>query len=205
MKISNVKKTENTLTFSLSGVSVAFANTLRRLMITEVPTLAVDTVTFFDNNSALYDEVVAHRIGMIPIKTDLKTFVLPEDCKCKGKGCPKCQVKFILNKEGPCTVYSRDMTCSDSKIKVADENIPIVKLIEGQKLKFEANAVLGRGKQHAKWQPGVISYSYEPMEKGKPTFNFFIESDGSLKPKEIVVKAAEILNAKAVEFAKELK
>lgn len=205
MKISNVKQADNTLTFSLSGVSVAFANSLRRLMISEVPTLAVDIVSFFNNNSALYDEVVAHRIGLIPIKTDLKTFVLPKDCKCKGKGCPKCQLMFMLDKEGPCIVYSKDMISTDAKITVADENIVIVKLIEHQKLKFEAKAILGIGKEHAKWQPGVISYSYEPSESGKSTFNFFIESDGSLKPKEIVVKAAEILGEKAADFSKELK
>lgn len=203
MKISNVEKKDKTLTFVLEDVTPAFANTLRRAMIAEVPVLAIDDVTIFENNSALYDEVVAHRIGLIPIKTDLRTFKLPDECTCKGKGCTKCQVSFTLVKKGPCTVLSGDLKPSDPKTTVTDPDIPITKLLENQKIKIEAVAMLGRGKEHAKWQPGVISYGYE--KSSKPKFRFTVESHGSLEPEKIATEAASIIADKAKEFGKLLK
>lgn len=165
MDIKILSKDENSLRFLLDGENPAFANALRRTMLTELPTLSIEDVAFFENSSALYEEVIAHRLGMVPIKTDLKTFNLPDKCGCKGKGCPKCQVSFTLVKKGPCTVYSGDLKPTDPKTVVSDDKIPITKLLEGRKIKLEATARLGRGKDHAKWQPGVISYQYYPHIK----------------------------------------
>ena len=172
-------------------------------MLSEVPVLAIDDVTIYENGSALYDEIVAHRIGLVPIKTDLRTFKLPDKWTCKGKGCPKCQVSFTLVKKGPCTVYSGDLKSNDPKTTVTDTNIPITKLLENQKVKIEAIAMLGKGKEHAKWQTGVISYGYE---KGtNPVFSFRVESHGNLEPGKIVSEAAKILGEKSAELGKLVK
>jgi len=203
MKVSDIKKNGNTLSFVLEDATPAFANALRRIMITEVPVLAIDDVTIFENNSPLYDEVIAHRIGFVPIKTDLRTFKLPDQCTCKGKGCPKCQVSFTLVKKGACTVYSGDLKSSDPKTAVADDKIPITKLNEGQKIKIEAIAMLGQGKEHAKWQPGVISYGYEKSDT--PSFRFMVESHGALDAEKIVAEGAKILADKAKELGKLVK
>jgi len=206
MKVSNLKKDKGSITFTLEGATPAFANIIRRSMICWVPTLAIEDINLFENSSALYDEIIAHRIGMIPIKTDLKTFKLLDECSCKGKGCVRCQVTFTLVKKGPCTVSSGDLKSSDSKATVADPNIPIVNLIEGQKMKLEAIAVLGQGKEHAKWQPGVISYKYEPNPKKKEQdFTFYVETSGSMQPQNIVVGGADVIAKKAKELAKAVK
>ena len=63
--------------FTLSGASTAFANAFRRAMIGEVPTLAIEDVRIYDNTSALFDEMLAHRLGLIPIKTDLTDIFNP--------------------------------------------------------------------------------------------------------------------------------
>lgn len=207
MKIEIIEKNNEFVKFILDESNPAFANALRRIMISELPVLAIEEVDVFQNNSGLYDEIIAHRLGLIPIVTNPKDYNFREECTCKGKGCSKCTVSFALNKKGPGTVYSGDLKSEDKDAVPADPKIPIVKLNDVQKIKLEAFAILGKGKNHAKFQPGVISYEYAE-EKGKYSENkfiFYVESNGSLKPEQIVQEAAKVLGAKAKEFGKEVK
>lgn len=142
--------------FTLAGASPAFANAFRRAMIGEVPTLAIEDVRIYDNTSAFFDEMLAHRLGLIPIKTDLSTYSTQENCTCGGAGCPGCKVIFTLSVEGPKTVLSSDLIPQDPKATPVYDNIPIVKLTKGQKLVVEASAILNTGRMHAKWQPTLI-------------------------------------------------
>lgn len=197
MKVKVSQSTEDKLKFTLEGSNEKFSNALRRAVLSEVPSLAVKEATFIENNSAFYDEFIAHRLGLVPLEGETKGMNLPEECSCEGKGCSKCEVKFTLTEKGPTTVKSGDLK-GPSKFSVADENIPLIKLEEGQKIKLEATAVLGRGKEHAKWQPGLISYSYDDPEK----VEFTVESHGGKSPEEMVLGGAEILKDKAKEFKK---
>ncbi|NIO23000.1 MAG: DNA-directed RNA polymerase subunit D [Candidatus Aenigmarchaeota archaeon] len=163
MKIKIISKKGDTWRFLLDGATPALANALRRIMMSEVPTLAIEWVDFHDNTSSMFDEVVAHRLGMIPLIFDLKKFNFTEDCKCKGKGCPLCQVVFSAEKPGPSIVYSGDMKSSNRSVKPVNPDFPIVKLLKGQNLKFEAIANMGKGKDHAKWQAANVSYQYLPQ------------------------------------------
>lgn len=150
--------------FTLSGASEAYANALRRAMIGEVPTLAIEDVKIYDNTSVLFDEMLAHRIGMIPIKTDLSRFVRREACKCEGAGCPHCQVIFTLTVEGPGMVTSGDLVSEDPQTVPVDTNIPLVKLWEDQKLVIETVAYLNIGAEHAKWQATIAcGYKQYPV------------------------------------------
>ena len=150
--------------FTLSGVTPAFANAFRRAMIAEVPTLAIEDVRIYDNTSALFDEMLTHRLGLIPIKTDLTTYSLKDKCSCEGQGCPSCSVTFTLSAEGPKTVTSSDLIPQDPKAVPVFDNIPIVKPTKGQKLVLEAKAILNTGKEHAKWQPTIIcGYKNQPV------------------------------------------
>ena len=131
----------------------------------EVPTLAVEDVEFRDNSSALYDEIVAHRLGMIPIKTDLKSYDLPENCSCQGAGCAKCQLQITLKASKKGNVLASESKSKDPKCKFVYPEAPIVKLLPKQKIELEATAVLGKGKNHTKWSPCLAFYKKEPVIK----------------------------------------
>ena len=157
MKTKIVSLTEDTIRFLLEEVDVAFANGLRRTMVAEVPIMTIDDIFFFDNSSLVPDEVLAHRIGLVPLKTDLDAYVLPEDCDCNAElGCPKCRAILTLDveaKDSTVTVYSGDLVAEDSSTVPASDRIPLAKLAPGQAIRFEAYAQLGQGKVHTKWSP----------------------------------------------------
>lgn len=166
MDVKILEEKDNTLRFLLKGTGHAYANALRRAMMAEVPVMAIEDVIIIENTSVLYDEVIAHRLGLIPIKTDLDAYVLPEECDCKSElGCSKCRASFTLEAEAvdePVMIYSSALQAEGDATPVSG-GIPIVKLAPMQKLKIEAYARLGRGLEHAKWQPvSACAYKYLP-------------------------------------------
>jgi DNA-directed RNA polymerase subunit D len=195
MKVQVLKKKGNTMVFVLDGVTPAFANALRRIMISEVPTLAVEWVDFHSNSSILFDEVISHRMGLIPLVFDPKKFNRKEDCKCGGKGCPLCEVVFAVDKRGPAIVYSGDLKSSNRTVKPTSPAFPIAELLKNQDLKFEAKAEIGTGRQHAKWQAANAAYQYYPeLEVSKDATPAGIKNAVSLCPKEVlVVKAGKLV------------
>jgi len=172
LKTTIVSLTEDTIRFLLEGVDVAFANALRRTMVSEVPIMTIDDIFYFDNSSLVPDELLAHRIGLVPLKTDLDSYVLPEDCDCNAElGCPKCRAVLTMDveaKEGRVTVYSGDLVSQDPKITPASTRIPLAKLAPGQSIRFEAYAQLGQGKYHVKWSPvSMCVYQNVALVPGK--------------------------------------
>lgn len=163
MEIKSLSKDDNKVLFLVKGSSAFFINTLRRVIIEEVPTLAIEDVEFKDNSSASYDEIIAHRLGLVPITTDLKSYTLPRLCSCKGKGCAKCQLKMTLKVKGKANVYASDIKSKDPKCKPVYPKMLIAKLLKGQDLELEATAVLGQGKKHIKWSPGHVYYKSYPI------------------------------------------
>jgi len=153
MEITFVRVADNLARFYLTDSWPAFANSIRREMMSGVPTLAIEDVRIYDNTSVLFDEMLVHRLGLIPLRTDLSSHVPKEECSCEGAGCPACTATYTLSVEGPRTVYSNDLIPQDSTQAPIHENIPIVKLIADQKVVVEARAHLSTGKNHAKWQP----------------------------------------------------
>jgi DNA-directed RNA polymerase subunit D len=129
-----------------------FVNSLRRIMLSELPKLAVQDVVIYDNTSALFDEIISHRLGLVPIPTDLSLLSFREECVCKGKGCPNCTVRYTLSKEGEGTVFSGDLQPAEKSWVITEDKIPIVELYGDQRLILEVEAILGRGRDHAKWQ-----------------------------------------------------
>ncbi|MBS3095447.1 DNA-directed RNA polymerase subunit D [Candidatus Woesearchaeota archaeon] len=165
MEIKVVEKNKEKMTLLLKGINAAYANTIRRLMLDEVLTMAVKSITVNKNGSALYDEMIAHRIGLVILKSDLESYDLQEDCKCNGKGCSKCQTGFSLKSNGPCNVYAEDMKIDDQKIKPVYPRTLIVKLAKGQALEVDGIITPGKGKVHAKHSPGVVYYRGYPIIK----------------------------------------
>ena len=156
------KKDENNLSFVLKDATPSFANALRRAILEEVPSMAIEDVEFSKNNSILYDEIISHRLGLIPLTTDLKSYNLLSECKCEGKGCARCQLKLTLKAKGPAMVYASEIKTRDAAVKPALPKMPIVKLLKGQSLELEATAVLGKGKEHMKWWPAHVHYKQKP-------------------------------------------
>jgi len=154
IKIISQDKEKQKISFT-ADMSETMANAIRRSVL-EIPTLAIEEVEFFKNDSALYDEFLAHRMGLIPLVTE-KTLVEKDKCTCKGKGCSKCSVEFSLKMKGPSTVYSGNLK---GKGKVVHDKFPIVILAKDQELELVARANLGRGSMHSKFSPGLVFYRH---------------------------------------------
>lgn len=162
MEIDVKEKTDNELTFTVDGVDVSFINAIRRICTVEVPTMAIDYVSIFKNDSTLFDEVLAHRLGLVPLETYIESFVLASECDCEDD-CPSCSVSLILKEKGPKIVYSGDLSSTHEAVKPVYESIPLLKLEEGEEVELEATAKLGLGLEHAKWQPTTTcAYKYYP-------------------------------------------
>jgi DNA-directed RNA polymerase subunit D len=170
LEIKVLKKNDITMRLLIQGVSVAFMNAIRRIMLSEVPCMAIEEVVIIENSSILHDEILAHRLGFIPLKTDLDTYNLPEECPCKSEfGCNLCRVALTLEVEAgenTTTVYSEALRSENPNITPVSDKVPIVKLAPNQKIRLEAYARLGKGKNHAKWQPvSACAYKYLPQIK----------------------------------------
>jgi DNA-directed RNA polymerase subunit D len=203
LSIDVVESSPSRIRVRLKGIDRAYANAIRRIAISQVPTMAIDDVVILENSSVMFDELVAHRLGLIPLKTDLNKYNLPEECDCKNPlGCQKCRVLLVLDAEATDkvrTVNSSDLVSEDPETKPISDSIPIVKLAPGQKIKLEAYARLGRGSEHAKWQPTSASVL---IETGKPDeYELCIESVGSLPAPEIFTTAIEKLQKSLSEIS----
>ena len=167
MKIEKVReeRKNNKLLILFKGSNEVFANTVRRLILEEVPTLAVEDLEIKENSSALYDEMLALRIGLTPLKTDLKSYELKSKCKCAGAGCARCELKLSLKAGKSGYVYAEDAVSTDPKCIFVHPKMPLVKLLSKQKVDLTMTAILGRGREHAKWAPGAAFYKKEPVIK----------------------------------------
>lgn len=188
----------------LQEVDRSYANAIRRLAISDVPTMAIDEVVILENTSVMYDELLSHRLGLIPLRTDLARYVLPEACECKSPlGCSRCRVLLVLDAEAPervRTVYSGELASEDAYVRPISDHVPIVRLAPGQKVKLEAYARLGRGREHAKWQPTTVAV-LKPFKDREDAFELHLESVGSLPAPQIFVKAVELLREQLGDFA----
>lgn len=167
LEVKVIDKDESSARFVVEDTNTAFMNSLRRVILSEVPAMAIDEVVVVENSSMLHDEILSHRLGLIPLRTDLDSYNLPEECSCKSElGCNLCRVSLTLDVEATDsvkTVYSGDFTSENPNIRPVSERIPIVKLAPGQRLKLEAYGRLGKGEKHAKWQPvSVCAYKNFP-------------------------------------------
>jgi len=223
MEVKIIERGKNEVKIVLSGVNVRFANALRRAMIAEVPKLAIDEVNIHENTSLLYDEQLALRLALIPLKTDLGDYSVDDRIALTLKA-------ISPERAGYTMVYSKELISSDPKVEAAFENIPIVKLISTEReiagvrtiarqtIAFEAIARLGTGKEHAKWQP-ITTCGYKIMsseearnersERSEPSNKksviFAVEGDGSVPVDEIVTEAARIMRKKCESIVEGLK
>jgi len=197
-----IERTDERVVIKFNNISRQYINAIRRMAISEVPTLAIDDVVILENSSVMHDEAVAHRLGLIPLRTDLDRFVMPQDCDCKSTlGCSKCRVLLVLDSEAmekTTIVTSGELLSEDELVKPVSKDIPIVVLAPAQKLKFEAYARLGVGKDHAKWQPTSAAIVKDGNDDGESIL--IIETNGALTAEETLHAAMEKLNSKMKSF-----
>ncbi len=182
---------DNRMTFLLKKSTPAYSNALRRIMLTEVPVMAIEDVEIKKNSSALYDEILAHRLGLIPLTTDLKSYELPKSQADIDERKAKCTLQLTLKEKGPKTVYASDLKTADPKVKPVYPKMPIAKLLKNQELELMAVAVMGQGKEHSKWSPGHVWYTYKPnlkISKNKE----LLEKNRDNYPPEIFDKKGQV-------------
>lgn len=213
--IKILEKNDSKISFQ-ADMPFSLANAIRR-SVNEIPILAIDELEITNNDSALYDEIIAHRVGLIPLKNE--NLKLKEDCNCEGKGCGKCMVKFKLSFTGPGTVYSDDLSPKGNNVY----KMPIALLDKEQELAFVGIGRMGKGIKHSKFSPGLLYYRYSDdngletdEEHAKKLFDgsekdekkqitMFIESWGSITPREIFLQANEALIKNLKELSKSIK
>ena len=172
--------TPSLVDFSLSNVDLAFANSLRRTILAEVPTLAIDLVEIETNTSVLADEFIAHRLGLIPLSSkNVDDILYTRDCDC-DQYCEHCSVTLTLHAR--CTgdeimkVYARDLVVGGQRPNewvgqpvISDsegKGSLICKLRKGQELRMKCIAKKGIAKEHAKWAPtSAVGFEYDPHNK----------------------------------------
>ena len=184
---SNEKK----ISIKLKGVTLQYANALRRICLNGVPIYAIDTVDIIENSSVLADEGITHRLGLIPLKTDLSRSDESDS-----------RIMLTLDSgddtETGRTVTSAELSSDDKVVKPSSDQIPIVHLAPGQKLKFEAYARLGRGTEHAKWNSSNIAVLLDTKKEDEHILT--VETTGALKPREIILGGINELAKRLEEF-----
>ena len=197
-----ITKDNQKMSVKIKGVPLQYTNALRRVCLNGVPVFAIDTVDIIENSSVLPDEGLAHRLGLIPIKTDLTRFNEPSKCECQSEsGCSNCKVMLVLDSgdsDITRTVLSSELSSEDDSIKPISDKIPIIQLAPGQRIKVECYARLGRGTEHAKWNSANISMLTETDKEDERVLT--IESTGALSPEQIILAGVDEVNKRLSEF-----
>lgn len=184
-----ITKDSEKIALKLKGVPLQYANALRRVCLNGVPVFAIDTVDIIENTSVLPDEGLAHRLGLIPLKTDLSKYNESD------------KILLVLDSgesEETRAVLSGELSSEDESIKPVSEKIPIVQLAPGQKIKVECYARLGRGTEHAKWNASNISMLTDTDKDDEKILT--VESTGALNPEQIVLEGVQEVSRRVVEF-----
>ena len=184
-----ITKDSEKIALKLKGVPLQYANALRRVCLNGVPVFAIDTVDIIENTSVLPDEGLAHRLGLIPLKTDLSKYNESD------------KILLVLDSgesEETRAVLSGELSSEDESVKPVSEKIPIVQLAPGQKIKVECYARLGRGTEHAKWNSSNISMLTDTDKDDEKILT--VESTGALNPEQIVLEGVQEVSRRVVEF-----
>lgn len=200
--VNILERADEKIVIKFNNVPRQYVNAIRRISISEVPTLAIDDVVILENSSVMHDEAIAHRLGLVPLLTNLDRFVMPHECDCKSTlGCSKCRVLLVLDSEAnekTKVVMSGELVSEDELIKPVSKDIPIITLAPGQKLKFEAYARLGIGRDHAKWQPTSAAIVKDGKDENESIL--VIETNKALTAEETLMAAIDNINSKIKNF-----
>ena len=192
MSLEITNENEQNVSVKIKGVPLQYANALRRICLNGVPIYAVESVDVLENTSVLADEGIAHRIGLIPLKTDLSA---------SADGNEDDKIMLTLDSgvsDETRTILSGELKSQDDNVVPTSNDIPIVTLAPGQSIKFEAYARLGKGTEHARWNSANVATLTETEKDDEKILT--VESTGALNPKHIILSSVEQLSSKLSEF-----
>lgn len=192
MSLEIINENEQKVSVKIKGVPLQYTNALRRICLNGVPIYAVESIDVLENSSVLADEGVAHRVGLIPLKTDLSA---------SKNGNENDKIMLTLDSgvlDETRTILSGDLKSQDDNVVPISNDIPIVTLAPGQSIKFEAYARLGKGTEHARWNSANVATLTETEKNDEKVLT--VETTGALDPKHIILSSVEQLSSKLSEF-----
>ena len=192
MSLEIINENEQKISVKIKGVPIQYANALRRICLNGAPVYAVESVDVLENTSVLADEGVAHRLGLIPLKTDLES---------SKDGNENDKIMLILDSgvsDETRTILSGELKSQDPNVIPTSNDIPIVTLAPGQSLKIEAYARLGKGTEHAKWNSANIVTLTDSKNDDEKILT--VESTGALNPRDIILSSVDHLASRLSEF-----
>ena len=192
MSLEIINENEQKVSVKIKGIPLQYANALRRICLNGVPIYAVESIDVLENSSVLADEGVAHRVGLIPLKTDLSA---------SKNGNENDKIMLTLDSgvlDETRTILSGDLKSQDGNVVPTSNDIPIVTLAPGQSIKFEAYARLGKGTEHARWNSANVATLTETEKNDEKVLT--VETTGALDPKHIILSSVEQLSSKLSEF-----
>lgn len=191
-KLSVQEANQENIRFTLTDCDLSVANSLRRVMLAEVPTMCIDLVEIETNTSVVPDEMLAHRMGLIPLVsgTAIDEFRYNRECSC-AQFCPQCSVELTLSVK--CTtdqtrdIHDTDLISTHDIVRPLSMPSPanphpqppilIAKLRRNQEIKIRCIAKKGIGKEHSKWSPAsTVGFEYDPDNLLRHT-TFWVEED----------------------------
>jgi DNA-directed RNA polymerase II subunit RPB3 len=215
----------NELRCNINRCQYSMANGLRRVLLSETPTLAIDIINMDENTSVLHDDFMAHRIGLLPVNSnEVSDFLRVDECDSEYF-CDKCSVHFecdVTNTSNKnIKVTSADFVSKNPKCNLVfnkhDGNeLLVAKLAPGQSMKFTAIAIKSTGKEHAKWSPVtscICTYKVDSkasiltqhQQDNDPfDFDFTLETSSSIKPRNALINGMDVLIDKLVKFEQSL-
>ena len=192
MSLEIINENEQKVSVKIKGIPLQYANALRRICLNGVPIYAVESIDVLENSSVLADEGVAHRVGLIPLKTELSA---------SKDGNENDKIMLTLDSgilDETRTILSGDLKSQDGNVVPTSNDIPIVTLAPGQSIKFEAYARLGKGTEHARWNSANVATLTETEKNDEKVLT--VETTGALDPKHIILSSVEQLSSKLSEF-----
>ena len=192
MSLEITNENDEKISVKIKGVPLQYVNALRRICLNGVPIYAVESIDVLENSSVLADEGVAHRVGLIPLKTDLSA---------SKEGNENDKIMLTLDSgvsDETRTILSGELKSQDESVVPTSNDIPIVTLAPGQSIKFEAYARLGKGTEHARWNSANVATLTDTEKDDEKLLT--VESTGALNPKHIILSSVEQLSSKLSEF-----
>jgi DNA-directed RNA polymerase subunit D len=187
-----INQDEQKISVKLQGIPLQYANALRRICLNGIPIFAIDTIDVLENSSILADEGIAHRLGLIPLKTELSAIESNSESD---------KIMITLDSgesDETRTIFSDELKSQDSIIKPISGKIPIITLAPNQRIRIEASARLGRGTEHAKWNSSNIATLTETTKDDERVLT--VETTGSMEPKHIILAGINELSNRLEKF-----